>query len=198
MLPKFKLTTSCIHRKKGAHNWHDRIKSPSKASARPIHLTVQVENFYPITCQSQSSENCIPDIDSSLLSIIKHLARSIYGVQFRVHIDKFGGKERILVRPIIEEVAINDEPIRERITAKQSTAKQMGTNLQSDCLQLVSKIHSSWKDNSALSRLVHQIREFLSLFPNDLLQHIPHSENQDAHLNAREALRLNLDSVWRI
>ncbi|KAF4360226.1 hypothetical protein G4B88_003560 [Cannabis sativa] len=72
-----------------------------------------------------------------------------------------------------------------------STIRIPFSTIESDCLQLVSKIRSSWKDNSAFSSLVHQIRESLSFFPNATLQHIPRSQNQDAHLNARKALSIN-------
>ncbi|KAF4355601.1 hypothetical protein G4B88_025624 [Cannabis sativa] len=63
---------------------------------------------------------------------------------------------------------------------------------------IVDSFGNSWKDKSALSSLIHQIWESLSFFPNATLQHIPRSQNQDAHLNAGKALRLDLDLVWRI
>ncbi|KAF4389010.1 hypothetical protein F8388_026739 [Cannabis sativa] len=60
----------------------------------------------------------------------------------------------------------------------------------SDCLNLVSKVKGNWHDHSPLSSLVHQIRTFLSRFPEASLLHISRQHNDKAHSLAKQALRL--------
>ncbi|KAF4403353.1 hypothetical protein G4B88_007999 [Cannabis sativa] len=60
----------------------------------------------------------------------------------------------------------------------------------SDCLNLVTKVNGNWQDNSPLSSLVHQIRTFLSRFPEASLLHTPRQHNAQAHSLAKQALRL--------
>uniref|UniRef100_A0A803P502 Reverse transcriptase domain-containing protein n=1 Tax=Cannabis sativa TaxID=3483 RepID=A0A803P502_CANSA len=59
----------------------------------------------------------------------------------------------------------------------------------SDCLNLVSKVKGNWHDHSPLSSLVHQIRTFLSRFPEASLLHISRQHNDKAHSLAKQALR---------
>uniref|UniRef100_A0A803PIJ2 Reverse transcriptase domain-containing protein n=1 Tax=Cannabis sativa TaxID=3483 RepID=A0A803PIJ2_CANSA len=60
----------------------------------------------------------------------------------------------------------------------------------SDCLNLVSKVNGNWHDYSPLSTLVHQIRTFLSRFPEATLLHVSRQHNDKAHSLAKLALRL--------
>ncbi|KAF4388225.1 hypothetical protein F8388_021055 [Cannabis sativa] len=60
----------------------------------------------------------------------------------------------------------------------------------SDCINLVSKVNGNWHDYSPLSSLVHQIRTFLSRFPEATLLHVPRQHNDKAHSLAKLALRL--------
>ncbi|KAF4348141.1 hypothetical protein G4B88_015786 [Cannabis sativa] len=60
----------------------------------------------------------------------------------------------------------------------------------SDCLNLVSKVKGNWHDHSPLSTLVHQIRTFLSRFPEASLLHVSRQHNDKAHSLAKQALRL--------
>ncbi|KAF4403809.1 hypothetical protein G4B88_014265 [Cannabis sativa] len=59
-------------------------------------------------------------------------------------------------------------------------------------------VRSKWKDKSALSILVELIRESLSYFPNASLQHIPRTDNREAHQNARDALQRDKDFTMRV
>ncbi|KAF4392044.1 hypothetical protein F8388_004373 [Cannabis sativa] len=65
----------------------------------------------------------------------------------------------------------------------------------SDCYQLILKVKSSWKDNSALSSLVELVCQSLSYFHNVSLQHILRTDNKEAHQNAREALLRDKDFI---
>ncbi|KAF4396360.1 hypothetical protein G4B88_019160 [Cannabis sativa] len=60
----------------------------------------------------------------------------------------------------------------------------------SDCLNLVSKVKGNWHDHSPLSTLVHQIRTFLSRFPEASLLDVSCQHNDKAHSLAKQALRL--------
>ncbi|KAF4401838.1 hypothetical protein G4B88_013125 [Cannabis sativa] len=60
----------------------------------------------------------------------------------------------------------------------------------SDCINLVSKVNGNWHDYSPLSTLVHQIRTFLSSFPEATLLHVSRQHNGKAHSLAKLALRL--------
>ncbi|KAF4357578.1 hypothetical protein G4B88_024108 [Cannabis sativa] len=62
----------------------------------------------------------------------------------------------------------------------------------SDCYQLILKVKSSWKDNSALSSLVELICQSLSYFHNVSL-HM--TDNREAHQNATEALLRDKDFI---
>ncbi|KAF4363664.1 hypothetical protein F8388_026272 [Cannabis sativa] len=70
--------------------------------------------------------------------------------------------------------------------------------IMSNCSQLVTNVRSKWKDKSALSILVELIRESLSYFPNASLQHIPRTDNREAHQNARDALQRDKDFTMRV
>ncbi|KAF4394810.1 hypothetical protein F8388_015716 [Cannabis sativa] len=63
----------------------------------------------------------------------------------------------------------------------------------SDCLNLVSKVNSNWKDNSALSSLVAQIRISFSSFPGVSFLHLPCQLNTTAHSLAKEAIKMRED-----
>uniref|UniRef100_A0A803P208 Reverse transcriptase zinc-binding domain-containing protein n=1 Tax=Cannabis sativa TaxID=3483 RepID=A0A803P208_CANSA len=52
----------------------------------------------------------------------------------------------------------------------------------SNCLNLVSKVKGNWHDHSPLSTLVHQIRTFLSRFPETSLLHVSRQHNDKATL----------------
>ncbi|KAF4401726.1 hypothetical protein G4B88_000774 [Cannabis sativa] len=71
-------------------------------------------------------------------------------------------------------------------------------SIESDCLQLIPKVKSSWKDDSALSSVIELIRKSLSQFPNASLYHISTIVNCVAQHHAREALRQDKDRIWRI
>ncbi|KAF4374234.1 hypothetical protein G4B88_027460 [Cannabis sativa] len=60
----------------------------------------------------------------------------------------------------------------------------------SDCQNLVSKVNGVWKDHSALSGLVFQIRLLFSNFPDDSLLHLIRQFNTTTHSLAKEAFRL--------
>ncbi|KAF4368638.1 hypothetical protein G4B88_020034 [Cannabis sativa] len=71
---------------------------------------------------------------------------------------------------------------------------QLKSNLIfTDCLNLVSKVNGTWKDQSALSSLVSKIRQSISNFPDASLQHLPHHFNVQAHSLAKEAIRQQED-----
>ncbi|KAF4384443.1 hypothetical protein G4B88_028517 [Cannabis sativa] len=63
----------------------------------------------------------------------------------------------------------------------------------SDCLNLVSKVNSIWKDNSVLSSLVAQIRLSFSNFPGVSFLHLPRKLNRSVHSLAKEAIRMRED-----
>ncbi|KAF4357147.1 hypothetical protein G4B88_017324 [Cannabis sativa] len=70
----------------------------------------------------------------------------------------------------------------------------VSSNLQprfvfSDCINLISKVNGNWHEYSPLSSLVHQIRTFLSRFPEATLLHVPRQHNDKAHSLAKLALR---------
>lgn len=66
-----------------------------------------------MTRQRKRSKERIPNIYRSLTSFIKHLPRIINGVQFRVHINQFSSQERVLIKPSIDEVAMDIKAIGE-------------------------------------------------------------------------------------
>uniref|UniRef100_A0A803PCV1 Reverse transcriptase domain-containing protein n=1 Tax=Cannabis sativa TaxID=3483 RepID=A0A803PCV1_CANSA len=63
----------------------------------------------------------------------------------------------------------------------------------SDCLNLISKVNGTWKDNSALSSLVAQIRLSFSNFHGVSFLHLPRQLNTSAHSLAKEAIRMRED-----
>jgi hypothetical protein len=104
---------------------HIRVREPIRRNPNLIHLVIQIQDLLAITRQRKRSKERIPNIYSSLMSCIKHLPCVVNGVQLRVHINEFGGQERVLIEPSIGEVAMNVKAIGEGVQAGAREDKEL-------------------------------------------------------------------------